>query len=259
MRKFALATLALAFSGSSYAADLPRKAPVMAPLAPIAPSWTGFYFGGHAGAAWQSRSDMTVSDPNLPVPAALRTVSLSGNSDARFLGGIHSGYNWQFDSRWVLGVEGDISWTDIDNRVTSAPLFSNAGLPFLASSFSISEKVNWLASLRARLGFVAWPNTLIYATGGVAWENVDYNAVANFSATPPVTASFSKTNTGFVVGGGIEWQAFPQVLLRAEYLFYGFNQDQSGFGFVPAVPLPLNFNWSNSNAQVVRLGASYKF
>ena len=258
MRKVVFVAAALAFTTAAYAADLPRKAPAMAPIEPM-PSWTGFYIGGHVGAAWLSNPDMTLSDPNTPTPAALAPLSISGGgSDVRFLGGIQGGYNWQFESRWVLGAEADISWTDVETNATVGPLRTNGGLTFANSSLAMSEKVKWLASARARLGFVAWPSTLLYATGGVAWENVDYSASVSIPFSP-ASSSFSKTNTGFAVGGGVEWQAMPHVLLRAEYLFYGFNQNQTGSALIPGEALPVNFSWSNSNVQVARVAASYKF
>ena len=230
-------------------------------VAPVVPSWTGFYFGAHVGAAWQSNSDMTLSDPNVPVPAALRPIGLSGNgSDARLIGGIHGGYNWQFDPRWVLGAEGDISWTSLNNNAISTSIVTNGGLVFAApSSLTMSEKINWLASLRGRLGFLAWPNALIYATGGAAWANTDYNASLVLVGLPAAATSFSKTSTGFVVGGGMEWQAVPHVLLRAEYLFYDFNQSRNGSAQIVGEAVPINFTWASGNVQVVRVGASYKF
>jgi hypothetical protein len=36
-------------------------------------------------------------------------------------------------------------------------------------------------------------------------------------------ASFNTTKTGWVVGGGAEWMATTNILLRAEYLYYNIN------------------------------------
>ena len=260
MRRIAFVAAAAAFAGPVYGADLPVKAPAMAPVEPVAPSWTGFYIGGDLGAAWRSNSNMTFSDPNTPTVIALAPHSFTGGSDARFLGGVHGGYNWQFDPRWVLGAEADASWTDAKANGAVSPLQTNGGLTFLQpSSLTMSENVRWLASVRGRLGFVAWTNTLLYATGGVAWQNVDYNGAVALPGTPTASTSFSKTNTGFVVGGGVEWQAMPHVLLRAEYLFYGFNQSSTASALLIGETVPVNFGWSSSNIQVVRAGASYKF
>ena len=61
MQKLFLAGVALLFSAPGFAADLP----VVPAPAPVAyPSWTGFYIGVHAGAAWQSFSSGSINDPN---------------------------------------------------------------------------------------------------------------------------------------------------------------------------------------------------
>ena len=57
----------------------------------------------------------------------------------------------------------------------------------------------------------------------------------------------------------MEWQAVPHVLLRAEYLFYDFNQSRNGSAQIVGEAVPINFTWASGNVQVVRVGASYKF
>jgi hypothetical protein len=44
--------IAIVGGHDAWGADLPRKAPAIAPAAPIALSWTGFYVGVHAGYSW---------------------------------------------------------------------------------------------------------------------------------------------------------------------------------------------------------------
>ncbi len=258
MRKIALAVAALALTSSASAADDPAKAPASITPAPAsAPDWTGFYIGGHVGATWLSNSDMSISDPNLPVPAALKTVRLSGSSAAHVLGGIQGGYNWQFSPRWVAGIEADFSGSSLNNSDSAGDLVSNGGLLFVDSSLRMSEEVKWLATLRPKVGFLVLPDTLLYATGGVALENVDYDASVKFVLARD-NSSFNKTNVGYAVGGGAEWQVISNVLLRAEYLFYGFGKDRTGEAEVGA-PEPLKFKWSGGNVQVFRVGVSYKF
>jgi opacity protein-like surface antigen len=70
--------------------------------APQAWFWTGFYAGGHVGAA--------VGTANFADPFGSSifgdTVTTPG-----FLAGGQIGYNWQVpNSPWVLGVEADASW-----------------------------------------------------------------------------------------------------------------------------------------------------
>lgn len=57
-------------------------------------TWTGFYIGAHAGAAWDDSND----------------VEIVGGS--AFLAGAHLGYNWQGPSNIVIGIEGDVSFLD---------------------------------------------------------------------------------------------------------------------------------------------------
>ena len=74
------------------AADLPRKAPVTAPVPPVY-SWTGFYVGGHVGALWTKADARTDPLPNVPFFGIFPN---SGDlNDTAFVGGVHAGYNWQ--------------------------------------------------------------------------------------------------------------------------------------------------------------------
>ena len=125
-----------------------------------------------------------------------------------------------------------------------------------------------LASVRARLGYVGWANTLFYATGGVAWEQEHFNGVENntpptFAADFLAVANTSQTFTGWVAGAGAEAMIAHHILVRAEYLYYGFNSGTtSQANLLPnpgAFPLPFTYNWASQNIQVVRAGASYKF
>ena len=82
------------------------KAPPIA--APIY-NWTGFYIGGHVGGAFGN--DNTFNG----------LVVNNNNDDARFLGGIQVGADYQFAPNWVLGVEGQYSWLGNSNRGTVFP------------------------------------------------------------------------------------------------------------------------------------------
>src|SRR5262249_53185189 len=149
-----------------------------------------------------------------------------------------AGYNWQFAPAWVAGIEGDISWASLSDHRTSGPLVIGAGatgqIAGAAGTFvpntavQMSMNTQWLASLRAKLGFTGWWNTMFYATGGVAWADIEY--AAQESNQPPTFAtdfrsitSFDKIQTGWVAGGGAEWMATTNVLVRAEYLYYNLS------------------------------------
>jgi outer membrane immunogenic protein len=250
--------LAIAAGQCASAADMALKA--APPPAPVA-SWTGIYVGVHAGAAWQSAPDWTAVDPNgVTAPA-----TLTGNSVLGGVGGLQVGYNWQFAPTWVVGVEGDMSWASLADHRTQAPVFLAGGIPIPGSSLAMSANTQWLASARGKFGVVAW-NTLFFVTGGAAWANIEYNS---HGQSPGVgvteTTDFNTTTTksGFVLGGGAEWMATTNVLIRAEYLYYNINAAQSGATpIVPpivGVPLAPVDSWAKFNVQVARIAVSYKF
>jgi outer membrane immunogenic protein len=223
-------------------------------------NWTGLYVGVHAGAAWQSTPDWSFTDPNL----VLVPFTLSGGGGLGAVGGILGGYNWQFAPAWVAGVEGDISWASLSDHRTNGPFSTIGGGPVPGSSVSMSTNTQWLSSARGKLGIIGW-NTLWYVTGGGAWANIEFAGTA-MGGVPLSQAinSFNATKSGWVVGGGAEWQATTNILLRAEYLYYGISNANviAPAPVIPpvaAVPLPLNFNFSNYNVQVFRIAGSYKF
>ena len=124
MRRFRCAAFA-AFALFGVASVASAAAPVI--------SWTGFYLGANIGGATMSSPDYSFADPghaawwscaNCLLPYQSQT--LSGGSDSAVIGGFHLGYNWQFAPAWLVGVEGDFSWTGLRNSV-NGPLLSNSG------------------------------------------------------------------------------------------------------------------------------------
>jgi outer membrane immunogenic protein len=263
MKKLAIAIAVAGLIGTpAFAADMAAKAPPPAP-APQMPSWTGFYFGFHLGAAWQSSTNMTFFDPG----GFFAPESMSDSADARFLGGFQGGYNWQFAPAWVIGAEGDVSWTRLNSRGTITPLIGPVGAAG-GTSLTMSETTDWLASIRGRLGFTGWYNTMLYVTGGGAWANIGNSGLVTvgpptagagaFFAAP---ANISSIVSGWVVGGGAEYMLTPNILLRAEYLYYKFDDSANAFATFtpPAGTEAAIYHWSSNNIQVARVGASFKF
>jgi outer membrane immunogenic protein len=260
MKRIAVALLVAVAATASQRVSAADLAVATAPASVPYPNWTGFYIGVHAGAAWQSAPNWSFTDPNL----VLVPFNLSGSTGLGAVGGIQGGYNWQFASAWVVGIEGDISWASLSDHRTNGPFSTIGGGPVPASSVSMSTNTEWLSSVRGKLGIIGW-NTLWYVTGGGAWANIEFagTAMGGVPASQAIT-SFNTTKSGWVVGGGAEWQATTNILLRAEYLYYGISNANviAPAPVIPpvaAVPLPLNFNFSNYNVQVFRIAGSYKF
>jgi outer membrane immunogenic protein len=263
-----VALVVLAIGGPAFAADMPIKAPPMAaPAAPIY-SWSGFYFGVHAGAAWGLQNDSQFSQTPNGSSFVFDPTSLGNTTHLGGVGGLQGGYNWQFAPAWVLGVEGDISWASLRNDFSRVLTAGGVAQHYV---LTMNSSLDWLSSARGRIGYVA-NNALWYVTGGAAWGQIAYSGnvvtTPGFSANSIVVPGFNHTSSGWVAGGGVEYMATRNVLLRVEYLYYGLSAGASAtapcrFGPSLCAPGDLdgpgNFTWGNANVQVVRAGLGYKF
>jgi outer membrane immunogenic protein len=140
---------------------------------------------------------------------------------------------------------------------------TNPGAVAVPGTFTtMGSTLDWVSSLRARLGYLVMPNLMVYGTVGGAWGKIDYTA-SNFApAVPPYATSvaFSNTQGGWVAGGGLEWMLTNNWLLRGEYLYYSLNSSPSVV-VSPGISgaLPSGYSWSSTNVSVARAGLSYKF
>jgi outer membrane immunogenic protein len=271
------------------AADLPTKAPPPPPPPAGVFSWTGFYIGAGIGGGWMRSTSYGFSDPGGaaffscgPCGPAYDTAALTGSNKTGWFGGLRFGYNWQVAPTWLVGVEADIAAASF-KQSASAGLTELPFLPVIpGSNLSFQSEVQWLASLRGRLGIVQ-NNWLFYGTGGVAFASI--KQTANAQCPPPAiaggcvffagtTSPFSATETrvGFAVGAGLEWQmpASPW-RLQAEYLYYGFDKTTTGTSQFIALPgggpLPCfftptcsaNYSFGKIDIQTLKLGLAYAF
>jgi outer membrane immunogenic protein len=283
MKKLLVAGIAAAaFWGvPALAADLPTKAPVYKAVPAAAPmfNWSGFYVGGNIGWAW-GKSTGSFADPGDiafancgPCFAPGFTSPNVDLSKSGFLGGLQSGYNWQLAPTWLVGVEGDITWTGISaSSNTGLTAYTAGGLPFAAtgSNLNFQTDIRWLASFRGRIG-VTRDNWLFYGTGGVAWTHTDFTAnatcIGGVCGSVQAPTAVGNTRTGWVAGAGVSWLAPASPWsLSLEYLYYGFNGTNStstawtaGAGCVAAGPCVANYGLGNVTVQTVRVGLNYKF
>jgi opacity protein-like surface antigen len=230
---------------------MPVKAP--RPVAAVW-SWSGFYLGGHAGYGWGR-------DP-FQQPFFDQTYFLLGINSKGFVGGFQAGANWQTGA-WVRGLEIDLSATDIKGSTSNG-----ATAPPFAQADTETDKFDMLGSARARLGYLPWPNALLYGTGGLAWTRLVQSStelqiiLASPADTVVVLSSTPSWRFGWVAGFGAEARLWDSNwLVRAEYLHYDFGNSggslssfaQSGFSFVSSSTT------GHLTTDVVRTALSYKF
>ena len=229
-------------------------------------NWSGFYAGGVVGGVW-GNNDFTWN----PLPSALEfgAATIASNRDSSsVMGGILAGYNYQFKPTWLAGVEGEWIWANLKDTLYSAPWLNPASNSITApNSFtSSSSDVNWIPSIRGRLGFLVKPNLMLFGAAGISWANIDYVANNNNgfigNAAYATNASFSKTSVGYTLGGGIEWATVYNLLVRAEYLYYQFNSAQNVIGqdLTGDYPTyPSNYVWGKTSVNAFRVGLAYQF
>ena len=245
--------------GAASAADLSARTYAKAPVA-AAPvyNWTGCYLGADVGVGGQRQTASDISDPDFN--AAPTAVSLNTTN---VMGGPYAGCNYQFGSNWVIGVEGDWSATALSSTANAPNLFQN-GLPVGSGGVVYTQRLNWLASIRGRLGYAVAPNVLLYVTGGAAWSNSDYSGVDAYDGGCPncsVTGSFNKTSNGWVAGGGVEWAPWNNNwIVRAEGLYYSLD-GASALGFQQGTTTPATTSWTWNRNEIIegRVGVGYKF
>jgi outer membrane immunogenic protein len=205
--------LALGISAAS-AADISRRE-VMPAKAPIYVSqvynWTGAYVGINGGYGWGSSS---YSGP------LTGSSSLTGG----LIGGT-LGYNYQVGQA-VLGLEGDLDWSNINGSTTCAV------------GISCSTHNHWLGTTRVRLGYAA-DRFMPYVTGGAAFGDINNN-VAGLSAT--------STKAGWTVGGGVEAALAGPWTAKLEYLYVNLGR---GGGIAGSD--------AGFNTNIVRAGLNYRF
>src|SRR5262245_19471784 len=228
--KVAMNKFSLAFQAAGI------RAPVHQPV--YVPSWTGFYIGCSAGYGW-SNSEVNPSGttafcnpvelgclPNPPLNANVLTdaqvaaipPALATRPRGGLLGG-QIGYNYQAGA-WVVGVETDISWTDIEGTDTQfggpVAVFGFPG-DTVAATATGDQRLRYFGTVRGRLGWVPVQPLLAYVTGGLAYgqitssttvsETFPGGAVSCFcTSTTAALGTVSTTRTGWTVGGGLEYE-----------------------------------------------------
>jgi outer membrane immunogenic protein len=301
LRRILLASAgAMALTGAALAADLSLPAP------PPVYTWTGIYAGIDAGYTWSSNSVATsaintqfcgagctgagvasIIASALRASASGATATVPANFEG-FIGGGQIGYNYQFDNSWnswLIGLEADIQGVAGNNNgATLVNVTTLTGLPLadhsIGTTFSVSRRLDYLGTLRGRLGFLFTPTLLVYGTGGLAWGGVTSSTSINqvFNGLIPsriesawgTAGNFSTTRVGWTAGGGIEWLFAPNWSVKAEYLYYDLgNVSYSAGALVDGftVPIPGEIalftnavqSTTRFNGNIVRAGLNYHF
>jgi outer membrane immunogenic protein len=166
---------------------------------------------------------------------------------------------------WVVGLEADLAWARNKSSATGVPGLSTAFAP----TDSVQMKDGWDGGLRARLGYLITPNTLLFGTGGVSWMKSEASITCSATgwcsgtnATTGRTDSVSKTVIGWTLGAGLEGFIMPNWLLRGEYRYSsyaGYHATLLQTGAVaPAVDV-VDADIGRIHTHTALIGLAYKF
>jgi opacity protein-like surface antigen len=144
-------------------------------------SWTGLYGGVQFGGSFS-----TVRTNEFITGTDIKTNSFLDAGQSAF-GGFNIGYDWQVRPNLVVGVFSNVNFMHDQVRHD------------FTGGFYIGATMDTRGSAQARVGFLAFPNVLLFVNGGVAFGNdhleIDFGG--------PETNE-SRWVTGWTFGGGVE-------------------------------------------------------
>ena len=198
--------------------------------------------------------------------SATSNIPLDNNG---FIGGGQIGYNWQFNLNWVAGIEADIQGTTVSGNGSASGAAAElvTGAQVLTTT-TASKSLDYLGTVRARVGYLVTPTLLVYGTGGLAYGGINLNtSVGQVATTPAFTPGFggnsiSSTRAGWTVGGGLEWMFLPNWSAKLEYLYYDLGSVNASVPLGGGSPLLYSsalLTTASYNGQMVRVGLNYHF
>lgn len=200
------------------------------------PTWEGAYLGGHVGGAW---STTTVDDKYDYVGDPSSSNAVNGSD---LIGGGQVGYNFQM-GHFVFGPEIDLGYLGLSASQSAAlprspDCLAHYGANVCGLDANYETSGGFYGDITGRLGY-AFDNVLLYAKGGVAFLDADFNAhytgqncstAHNCWLHPnaPVNSStfdfgHSDTLWGWTVGGGVELALSREWSIKVEYQHFDFG------------------------------------
>jgi len=249
-----LGAAAIAGAAAANAADLPTHKPAPAPAAAPAPAvvdpWKGFFVGLQGGYAWDGEQIYFPWDQN----ALQKSVNRSGG----FIGG-QAGYNYQWGPL-VVGVLGEYNAADITGNATVLPVYHT------------TNKAEDFGSIDGKIGYAIIDRLLVYGVGGFAmgdfkhtitpFPGPDANPFPFPSFGSPSVAypyyayqtySYSAFQTGYTVGGGVQYAFWNNISAFVEFRYYNFGD--KNWTYIPV----LGPHRTKESLSLFKGGLAYQF
>lgn len=216
-----VSVIALLSTTAVFAADAIQPiydAPMMA--ADDGFDWSGFYVGVFAGGAMGNSDSIvhqdTLNNPDDTIGELTDDFEVSGS-----VLGLTAGYNMNVGA-FVLGVEGDIGWSNASGSIGYTNL-DDMGTPLdltddVLRTNEITTDYGWISTFRGRLGTASGP-AMVFVTGGLAAGGV--NDAIHYSDDQGGENDISDDSAlyGWTAGAGIEAAVTDNATIKVEYQY----------------------------------------
>lgn len=218
--------------------------------------WSGPYIGVGAGYG-AANNNITLREGPL-LPPGLFTVDLDGTGHRGELFSIGAGYDFEVHSRFVIGAFIDYDLANIEHSDS----ISLAAGPFGANA-SLSAEFENLLMVGARIGYLATPDTMLFASAGYARADLsetEFDAEATFLGSASGVLVGDQEFSGFFAGAGIETALSNGLTLKTEYRYIDLGSERMQLlpGLAPAINDFVTTEFEPT-IQTGRISINYKF
>ena len=266
-----------------------------APPSPPVYGWTGWYFGLNVGGTWGGGSvDTTASNSEYCPPGSCGKALDFANASIQgatgefplrtdgFIGGGQFGYNWQLADRVVAGFEADFQGlAGAGKSSATSASFDVSGFAnhSVSTDLSVSKSIDFLGTVRGRLGYLVEPRLLVFGTAGFAYghvksslaisQNLVGSGLGSLETSIGTALNTSRMQGGWTLGGGFEWMFASSWTAKVEYLHYDLGSVTSAGQIADRIvsPSPPTTYYFVNDVQsttrfygdIVRVGLNYLF
>lgn len=250
--------------------------------------WAGLHAGLNAGMGFGGDKSVDFvaapasAQPTWEPDAAASALGANGRQNvggSAFAVGAQAGYSWLFDSA-LAGVEADFDIFAPSQRASRFFALNNGSfVNKVYSANSATRRLDWLTSLRGRLGYLVTPQLLLFGTAGPATGGFRSTGaitqILDFGAFIPGATDYRSSlgartgvRVGYAAGAGLQWMFKPGWSLRVEYLYHDLGR--VGYAMTPLADVNGLFCTgvcfssgarasTKLNGNVVRAGLDYHF
>jgi outer membrane immunogenic protein len=209
-------------------------------------NWTGLYGGFKIGGVF---SNVDLHASNLGFTHIDGTCNTNA-SFSSFYPGIELGYAHEYNSRVVLGLEGDFTYNTDQTGSFGCTCPTNPGV---TDRFSFQNQMQ--ASIRARLGYALQNHLLPFVTAGGSFAHLGLK----YSNERGDSYSNNPTQAGWLVGAGLEWKFSQAWSLRAEYFYTAYGHVNFKIPSVYGLLDPNGYAHAKVNTNNISVAMNYWF